>query len=856
MKKLLTCFFAIAICAPDAFAVGGGVSRVMPSDSGATKTTSVSRSSGTVSRSTVRAPSAQTPEVAPTANNVRGTVSRVFSGNPVQSTTGNVAQRGNVVSRSGVASRGATDENIRSERVATSGVNTSGRRSGVSVRPTTTAVGGRAEIGNTGLQTGSNIDNSLRSVRGRAATVTAESIEEAKNILEQTANLNKSCQEQYNECMDQFCAVIDANQKRCSCSANITQYAKVESAVKDANTQLNDVAQRIRYVGLSADEIRAIMNETEAEEALTGAADTSETRSMLEEIEDLIRDPKISSSTYNEGSSFGLDLNLDFSSDSADMFSLDFLNGGTESFSNLRGAELYKAAKKRCSTVLTQCKNAGATESQITGNYDLAIDKDCVAYEQGLNKMNDTLRSNVRSANLMLQKARLAVLQNKNQYDAKGCIAALNTCMTDDMVCGSDYFKCIDPTKIYIDENGEVVLGQNISNITEFMARYNNASIDKKFLEDAQNITISESSCTTNNDGKCVVKYLLSKIGTGAKVTDGGLCRAVLDKCQAYTYSNDSYNKYNDVVVNYIQRAMVNIRAAQQQIISDYASSCMVDIAACYNQQVSQLNSWSSSSSVKGIYNVMRGACRNVALTCAYAVFDADATSCPADNNDKCIESISEMFYNSLLCEDGEIYKDGRCVNEQNRVNWYYNGMATGYDNKAIDEYFTKNSAYKLPLFESLTDNQMISMCYLHHRAWCYRTSDKDLNCIPFASISYDTAGTCTSDPTDPTQYYNTLPRTVMLIPSADVNTMISRGDTSIYLSVAHHNDLCKAKGWTILNENGCACMSGQMTSDGVACTQPTGMSITDPCPAGYDKINHTTSFSCIKPGITLKEVK
>ena len=853
MKKLLTCFFAIAICAPDAFAVGGGVSRVMPSDSGATKTTSVSRSSGTVSRSTVRAPSAQTPEVAPTANNVRGTVSRVFSGNPVQSTTGNVAQRGNVVSRSVVASRGATDENIRSERVATSGVNTSGRRSGVSVRPTTTAVGGRAEIGNTGLQTGSNIDNSLRSVRGRAATVTAESIEEAKNVLEQTASLNKSCQEQYNECMDQFCAVIDANQKRCSCSANITQYAKVESAVKDANTQLNDVAQRIRYVGLSADEIRAIMNETEAEEALTGAADTSETRSMLEEIEDLIRDPKISSSTYNEGSSFGLDLNLDFSSDSADMFSLDFLNGGTESFSNLRGAELYKAAKKRCSTVLTQCKNAGATESQITGNYDLAIDKDCVAYEQGLNKMNDTLRSNVRSANLMLQKARLAVLQNKNQYDAKGCIAALNTCMTDDMVCGSDYFKCIDPTKIYIDENGEVVLGQNISNITAFMADYNNASIDKKFLEDSQGIEISEPSCKTNNDGKCVVKYLLSKIGTGAKVTDGGLCRAVLDKCQAYTYSNNSYNKYNDVVINYIQRAMVNIRAAQQQIISDYASSCMVDIAACYNQQVSQLNSWSSSSSVKGIYNVMRGACRNVALTCAYAVFDADATSCPDNNDDKCIESISEMFYNSLLCEDGETYKDGRCVNEQNRVNWYYNGVATGYNNKAIDEYFTKNSAYKLPLFEDLTDNQMIDKCSLHHRAWCYRTSDKDLNCIPFASIIYDTAGKCI----DSTRNYNTLPRTVMLIPSADVNTMISRGDTSIYLSVAHSNALCKAKGWTILNENGCACMSGKMTPDGYVCTQPTDMNITDSCPAGYDKEDHgTSSFSCIKPGITLNTVK
>ncbi|MBR2510824.1 MAG: hypothetical protein IKB59_01500, partial [Alphaproteobacteria bacterium] len=130
MKKLLTCFFAIAICAPDAFAVGGGVSRVMPSDSGTTKTTSASRSSGTVSRSTVRTPSSKTQEVTPVATNVRGTVSRVFSGTPTSPVVGNVAQRSNVVSRSGVVTRGVADENVRSERTATSGINTSGRRGG------------------------------------------------------------------------------------------------------------------------------------------------------------------------------------------------------------------------------------------------------------------------------------------------------------------------------------------------------------------------------------------------------------------------------------------------------------------------------------------------------------------------------------------------------------------------------------------------------------------------------------------------------------------------------------------------------------------------------------------------------
>jgi len=462
--------------------------------------------------------------------------------------------------------------------------------------------------------------------------------------------------------MDQFCAVIDSNQKRCSCSANLSKYTKVEDAVKDANTQLNEVAQRIRYVGLSADEIRAIMSATEAEEALSGTVDTTETRNMLEQIEALIKDPK-SSTSYSSDTYTGLDMDLDFTSDTSDLFNLDFLSTNTGSFSNLRGTELYNAAKKRCNTVLTQCKEVGATSQQITGNYDLAIDKDCIAYEQGLTKMNETLVSNVRSANRMLQKARLAVLQNKNQYDAKGCIGALDACMTDDMVCGDDYVKCLDPTKVYIDENGKVVLGQNITNITKFMENYNNAGIDASFLKDSYGMSINTTNCTATvagdkkvgNNGACVAGYLMHKIGTGQKVTDEGLCRAVLDKCQAYTYDkNGNYMAYNDIVVNYVQRALVNVRAAQQQIISDYASSCMLDIATCYNQQVTQVNAWSSSASIGSVYNVMRGACRNVALTCAYAVFAEEPNLC--SSSDTCIENISEMFYQSLLCPDNSTY--------------------------------------------------------------------------------------------------------------------------------------------------------------------------------------------------------
>ena len=710
MKRFLTCFVALACFSPAAFATDGAVtpSRLIPgtnekssspvvvstgangADSATVTatTTTTATTSGTTTPSVVSRSATRTSTNTTTA--VRSGARTVNISDNAQSTVSSARSAGVVSSRGNAASRvSAGSDTTGSARTGLdAGVNTVGRsartdaasinnnpavrRAGVVLRPTTAEVGGRAHIAGTDVQTGSNFASGARSVSSRAATTktaTAETVKEAQERLEQTASLNKSCQEQYNDCMDQFCAVIDSNQKRCSCSANLSKYTKVETAVKDANTQLNEVAQRIRYVGLSADEIRAIMTATEAEDALSGTTDTTETRSMLDEIEKLIKDPK-STTSYSDTYT-GLDMDLDFTSDSSDLFNLDFLNTNTSSFSNLRGTELYSAAKKRCNTILTQCKEVGATSQQITGNYDLAIDKDCIAYEQGLTKMNETLVSNVRSANRMLQKARLAVLQNKNQYDAKGCIGALDACMTDDMVCGDDYSKCLDPTKTYIDENGKVVLGQNITNITAFMENYNNASIDAAFLETAFGISINTSNCKGEyNQGQCIVKYLLQKIGTKQKVTDEGLCRAVLDKCQAYTYdSNGNYKPYNDVVVNYVQRAMVNVKAAQQQIISDYASSCMVDIASCYNQQVTQVNAWSSTASVDSVYTVMRGACRNVALTCAYAVFDKDTTSCPVGNDETCINSISKMFYQSLLCPTNSTYAGKKTITPSDYVN-------------------------------------------------------------------------------------------------------------------------------------------------------------------------------------------
>ena len=687
MKKFSLWIFVGLLTAANAFAATSAISRAIP-----TKNSNENIEQKT-ENATVKNRSARVVE--------RGNVKDAEPSRSVNVSSRSVNNRKNNSRSTLEAAVNTVGRNTRTESASINN-NPALRRAGITLRASTAEVGGRATIGNTDVQTGSNIDEQVRKTKTRASVlagkntkqkeVTAESLAAAKDVLEKTSDLNNTCQQQYNECMDQFCSVVDATQKRCSCSANLDKYERAQKAVQDANTELNDVAQQIRYVGLSADEIRAIMSATQAELELSKTKDNTETRSMLDDIADMIKDPTASTTTNaTNGISSLLDMEFDFSSDSSDLFSLDLFNSSSNDISSKRGTALYNEAKKRCKTVLNRCKEAGGTESQISGNYDLAISKDCLAYEQGLEKLNQTLLNNVRSAKLMLQKARLAVLQNKNEYDAKDCIAALDKCMLDDMVCGEDYLKCLDPTKRYIDENGNVVLGRNIANITDFMTDYNNTNITTEFIKSSSN----DTACA-NHDGACIVNYLMQKIGTGQSVKDGGLCRPVLDKCQYYTYDTNTkkstYKPYNDIVVNYIKRAMVNIKAAQSRIISNYASTCMADVEECYNQQNTQITSWTTSASVDNIYRVMTGACYNVALTCGYAVFAYDKKmgddlqeitgqyltelnfQQPYDLNNltnaqkkelerrqapTLIRGISEIFYQSFLCPEHSSYDDG-----------------------------------------------------------------------------------------------------------------------------------------------------------------------------------------------------
>ena len=84
-------------------------------------------------------------------------------------------------------------------------------------------------------------------------------------------------------------------------------------------------------------------------------------------------------------------------------------------------------------------------------------------YERNLTDSNEEMSQTVRNAKSVLQRARLMVAQQKNAYDLRGCVNALDSCMQDDFVCGSDYENCIDPTGKYV-VNGAIVVGSTLPN--------------------------------------------------------------------------------------------------------------------------------------------------------------------------------------------------------------------------------------------------------------------------------------------------------------------------------------------------------------------------------------------------------
>ena len=553
----------------------------------------------------------------------------------------NISVRGTTTAtRSGISQTRSANSTAQSAR-ATS--NTPGVKARVSTITSTTPVYNANPVVQSRVSTVRPLVVSTRGATIRSASVTpttvAETAAATTTELDAMKSLTEYCQAQYASCMDNYCTVLDDNQGRCSCSKNIANYEKTEAALASATEALQDVARSIQYIGLPADQITTLFAETEAELAMKNAKDSSAIRSSLDKVKRMIVDVKSGTATSSETtSSMNFDLSglldFDISSTGFDLSSLlATTSSNTNSISNQRGESLYKTAASRCkASVLNSCVAQGVDAAVVTNSYDLEIDKACLAYERALTDSNTQMTQTVANAKEVLKKARLMVAQNKNSYDLRGCVSALESCMQDDYVCGNGYEGCLDPTGQYI-VNGAVVIGSmpgNNTDDTDISSRYSHDNLfstwknsnDKTPWTDSTNATdyislISYIDGGVNinaaqNSSDKMIAYLQNKIGWHDSKTnkDYGMCMSVLNKCQDYTYDNKGkYKPDNEVIKQFLQRALVQIKMAQDELLASYAEDCVSDVSSCLtsnNYEVDRPESTKSRTAINSCYSQIK----------------------------------------------------------------------------------------------------------------------------------------------------------------------------------------------------------------------------------------------------------
>ena len=584
-----------------------------------------------------------------TATNARTTTVTARTSNvaarPTRATTATTKNTGVTSRRANTSNSGA-----RTARYATSITQTDTVNAPIYSGRVATRAGTRASAMRARIPTATDVSSTTT-----VAEEPTSSMVEAVMSMDEIAQMTDYCKAQYTSCMDNFCNVLDDNQGRCSCSKNVKNYEKTETALKDATNALQDVAQQIQYLGLSTDQINSLFTETEAEAAMSAGGDNTQLKNDLDRIKSMIVDVKTgtasSSVTVDSGINFDLSGLLNFNVegsgfDLGSLFGPSKTTANTASISNQRGEQLYKTAAARCkAAILTDCQNQGVDISIITNSYDMEIDKSCVAYERNLKDSNEQMAQTVRNATSVLQRARLMLAQQKNAYDLRECVNALDSCMQNDFVCGSDYENCLDPTGKYI-VNGEVVIGSqpgapmganstdtgtgiyatwNYSlNSTDNNAWAKNGSLADyitAILGDGANNTITEETLSnTSKAQSSMATYLMSKIGyADENGKNYGMCMSVLNQCQDYTYEDKQYKFDNQVVREYLQRTLVQIRAAQDNLLSEYAEDCITDVTSCLSNNGFSTSDLDNAKNLTIKNQIAINACNSQILTCMSA---------------------------------------------------------------------------------------------------------------------------------------------------------------------------------------------------------------------------------------------
>ena len=560
-------------------------------------------------------------------------------------------------SRSGGTNVRTTTPTTTEPRTATKNVavrtatNTVTPRTNAQTRTPTQSVTARATKPTTAARTTTKSRNATpvaRTTRGTTNARTARNISRAATVNESGALVTNytRCREIYYECMDEFCANKDTNLRRCACSARANEFDNMKKNMSRFEDKMLDFNQRLLLVNLDAEDVNAINQSTEGEDAFYATKDKTKSKRALDEIAKKLNTTFGDDGTGTSLAPISLSLNIDSAFDTVD----SFMGSDTTTKS---GTALYNAAIPICrETAMEVC-----TEDELSlaiGGYLMLMEQDCNTVHRAYQAQADAARSKVFESGALLDMSRLDAYQTRNSDDILTCKRKMLEMLTNTTVCGANMEKCLDMTGKYIDPTtGTAFLTENLADLGSLIIR-----------PDA-----TQSWTSANGAGK-FINYLKNKKQFLAPAMEN--CQDIADR----------------VWDAFIEDALAQIKLAQDAKLEEVRQACTTLTSECLTAAYDSIGEFDARAlSVFGVAanRTVDTMCRDIRNSCTALMgttgdtdwqsgvsaiataqtFDSILTSCTQVGRNCIIQSCRSISGNFDLCDDIEFSPNRHAILER-----------------------------------------------------------------------------------------------------------------------------------------------------------------------------------------------
>jgi len=511
-----------------------------------------------------------------------------------------------------------TNKNVSARTVGTTPRTTTAtvsQRTNIVPRATTTNAGiARRTAINNSVKTRSTKNTNTRTNRTRAAVSRSgtRNISRAATTNESGALIANysGCRTVYYECMDEFCATKDTNLRRCACSSRVNEFNGIKKQMSKVEDKMLDFNQRLLMVNMDAEDVNAITNATEGEDAFYNTKDRTKSKRALDDI------AKKLNATFGDSDSgvslapITMSLNIDSAFDTVDSFM------GSDTTTKT-GPALYNAAIPICREVATEVCSEDELSLAISG-YQMLMEQDCNTVFKSYQSQADAARTKVFESSALLDMSRLEAHQTRNSDDLLTCKRKMLEMLTDSTVCGPNMQNCLDMTGKYIDPTtGKAFLTTSLSNLDALIIRPS-----------------ANQTWTSANSSSAFLTYLKNKKTYLA---------TAMENCQAIADS---------VWDAFIEDALAQIKLAQTAKLEEIRQACTTLTTECLTSTAETISGFDARAlSIFGVSadRTTNALCADVQTACTALIDTEGGASSSSSWNTGMTDIATQKTYETIL---------------------------------------------------------------------------------------------------------------------------------------------------------------------------------------------------------------